>query len=74
MPDPARLYFKDPSFDGQLTRTLATTTAHGADLGKSMATARRIGNLNGQNWYDAWVRTATDAKAAADRALTAATA
>jgi len=71
MGDPARLYFKDASFDGQLTRSLATTPAHSADLGECMATARRVGKLNGQNWYDAWSRTAAGAKAAAERARAA---
>ena len=71
MSDPARVLLKDPSYDGQLARTLATVSAHSADLGEAMATARRLGKLTGQNWYDAWSATATRARAAAAEAQAA---
>ena len=54
MSDPARILLKDPSYDGQLGRTLAAVSVHAADLGEAMATARRVGKLTGQNWHDAW--------------------
>ena len=40
MTDPARLLYRNPSYDGQLTRTMAAATVHSADLGEAMATAR----------------------------------
>jgi hypothetical protein len=71
MADPARILLKDASYDGQLGRTLATATVHAADLGEALATARRVGKLNGQDWLDAWSATAATAKTAAAMALTA---
>jgi dienelactone hydrolase len=67
--DPARVFFRDPSYDGQLVRTLAAATVDAADLGETMATARRVGKLSGTAWHAAWARTASGAATVADAAL-----
>jgi len=66
--DPAKVLFRDPSYDGQLVRTLAAASVQAADLGEALATARRVGKLNGRSWYDAWSRTAAQARSAGDTA------
>jgi hypothetical protein len=68
MADPAKVLFRNASYDGQLTRTLAAATAGSADLGEALATARRIGKPNGTAWYDAWSRTAGQARQTAEQA------
>jgi alpha-beta hydrolase superfamily lysophospholipase len=68
MTDPARVLFRNPSYDGQLVRTLAAATVASADLGEAMATARQVGKLTGQSWYDAWSRAAARARSAAETA------
>ena len=67
MTDPARVLFRDASYDGQLTRTLAAAMAGSADLGEAMATARRIGKPSGTAWYDAWSKTADQARQTAEK-------
>jgi len=67
--DPAKIFYKNPYFDGQLARTLAVATVDAADLGETMATARRVGKLNGQSWFDAWSNTADVARKTGDVAL-----
>ena len=62
MTDPARVLFRNPSYDGQLVRTLAAATVAAADLGEAMATARQVGKCSGQSWYDAWSQAAARAK------------
>jgi Alpha/beta hydrolase family len=69
--DPARVFFKDPSYDGQFARTLAAAIVGAADLGEVFATARRVGTLSGASWHDVWAATAATAKKAADDALAA---
>jgi hypothetical protein len=68
MPDPARIFFKDPSYDGQFGRTLTAAAVDAADLGEAWATARRVGTMSGGPWHDAWSRTATVAMRAAESA------
>jgi len=67
MTDPARVLFRNASYDGQLTRTLAAAMAGSADLGEAMATARRIGKPSGTAWYDAWSKTADQARQTAEK-------
>ncbi len=69
MSDPAKVFYKNPSYDGQLVRTLAATPVQGADLGEALATARRIHRLDGGAWHEAWSKTAAAATGAADQAL-----
>jgi dienelactone hydrolase len=71
MADPAKIYFRDPFYDGQLARTLAAATAQAADLGEALATARRVGKLSGASWLEAWSATAAAAREVGDRALIA---
>jgi hypothetical protein len=66
--DPNPVYFKDPSFDGQLVRTLAAAAEHGADVGEALATARRIHPLDGGAWHDAWSHSAAVAAGAGESA------
>lgn len=68
MADPAKVLFRNASYDGQLTRTLAAAMVGGADLGEAMATARRIAKPSGTAWYDAWSRTADQARQTAEQA------
>ena len=68
MADPAKVLFRNASYDGQLTRTLAAAMAGSADLGEALATARRIGKPNGAAWYDAWSGTASQARQTAEKA------
>lgn len=68
MSDPAKVFFRDPSYDGQLVRTLAAATVEAADLGEAMATARRVGKPSGTAWHAAWARTAGGAATVADAA------
>jgi len=69
MPDPAKIFLGNPDYDGQLVRTLTAALVDAADLGETLATARRIDKLDGASWYDAWSRTATVARSAGDAAL-----
>ena len=41
--------------------------AGSADLGEAMATARRIGKPSGTAWYDAWSKTADQARQTAEK-------
>jgi dienelactone hydrolase len=67
--DPAKLLYRDPSYDGQLARTVSAALVHAADIGEAMATGRRVGRLSGRTWYDAWSKTAAVAQAVGERAL-----
>jgi dienelactone hydrolase len=71
MADPARVFFRNPFYDGQLVRTLAAAPAGSADLGEAMATARRVGRLSGDAWHRAWSTTAQTASRAAEESLAA---
>jgi len=64
MSDPARVLYRDPIYDGQLARTLAASAVGAADLGETLATARRVGKLSGDSWYQTWSQTADTAYAA----------
>jgi pimeloyl-ACP methyl ester carboxylesterase len=68
MSDPARMLYRNPFYDGQLVRTLAAATVGAADLGETMATARRVGKLSGGSWHRAWSQTADTAHEAGLRA------
>lgn len=59
------LVFQDRSLSFELVRTLGKTYEHGADLGESLETARRIAALEGRGlhpvlnaWYSEWNATA----------------
>jgi hypothetical protein len=67
MTDPAKVLFRNASYDGQLTRTLAAAPVGSADLGEAMAAARRIGKPSGTAWYDAWSKTADQARQTAEK-------
>jgi pimeloyl-ACP methyl ester carboxylesterase len=67
--DPAKVFFKNPSYDGQLVRTLAAAIVQGADLGEALATARRVARLDGGPWYEAWSQTAATAIRTSETAL-----
>jgi dienelactone hydrolase len=54
MADPAKLFFRNPYYDGQLARTLGASYVHGADIGEAMAAARRVGRPTGEHWLRAW--------------------
>jgi dienelactone hydrolase len=69
--DPPKVFFRDPSYDGQLVRTLAAATVGAADLGEAMAAARQVGKLSGSSWYETWSRTAERARSSAETALAA---
>lgn len=71
MSDPARLHFRDPSYDGQLARTVSLAPVHAADIGEAMATAHRLRKLTGISWYDEWSKTAVRAAGDGERALAA---
>lgn len=68
MTDPAKVFFRNASYDGQLVRTLAAAGVGGADLGEAMATARRVGKPSGASWHEAWSRTADGARRAGEAA------
>jgi predicted alpha/beta-fold hydrolase len=68
MADPAKVLFRNPSYDGQLMRTLAAALAGSADLGEALATARRIGKPSGDGWYETWSRAADQAQQTAEKA------
>ena len=67
MTDPAKVLFRNASPTTALTRTLAAAMAGSADLGEAMATARRIGKPSGTAWYDAWSKTADQARQTAEK-------
>ena len=71
MSDPTKVYFRDPSYDGQLGRTLAAAAVGSADLGEALATARRVGKLRGDSWHRAWSQTAEGAVRTSETARTA---
>jgi dienelactone hydrolase len=71
MADPAKLLYRNPSFDGQLSRSVSAAVVHAADIGETLATARRVKRLNGSDWYDAWSQTAATAQAVGERAQSA---
>ena len=68
MPDPARVYFRDPSYDGQLVRSLSAAYADAADIGEVFATARRVGRPRPATWWAAWSGRADAARASARKA------
>ncbi len=64
----ARIAYRNPYYDGQLVRTLAAARVGSADLGEAMATARRVGRLDGDRWHRAWSETAAAAVRAGEQA------
>ena len=68
MSDPAKVFFRDASYDGQLARTLAAATVDAADLGEALATARRVGRPSAAAWHRAWSQTAAVAERAGEAA------
>jgi len=68
MADPAKVLFRNASYDGQLVRTLAAAMAGSADIGEALATARRVGKPSATAWYDAWSRTADQVRQTAEEA------
>jgi dienelactone hydrolase len=67
MSDPARIHFKDATYDGQFARTLSAALDGCADLGEAFLAARAVRTCSGSAWWDAW-------SAVAERATTTATA
>lgn len=61
-----KLYFDDPSFDGQLQRTAAKAGYGSADLGEIFAIAARITPGDLDSWYDAWFAAGKDNRDLAD--------
>jgi hypothetical protein len=49
-----KLFFDDAGFDGQRQRTAAKMTCRSADLGQSLAVARRIAPGDYDSWYAEW--------------------
>ena len=68
MGDPARIYFRDAGYDGQLARTLALASDRCADLGEAFAAARAVGSCTPENWHTAWSAAAGRAEAMAGAA------
>jgi pimeloyl-ACP methyl ester carboxylesterase len=62
MSDPARIYFRDASYDGQLARTLSLAADGVADLGEAMAAARAVHKTAPSEWHAAWHATAERAQ------------
>ncbi len=50
--------FHDPSFTFEFIRTLGYAYEKAADLGESVATAKKITDGDFHSWYDAWLDTA----------------
>ena len=69
MGDPARVFLRDASYDGQLARSMSAAYAGAADLGEVLATARSVGGLSGDHWFEAWNATADRRRATADSAV-----
>ena len=71
MGDPARIFFRDASYDGQLARTMSLATDGAADLGEAMAAARTVKKTTPTEWHTAWSATAERAERFADSAAKA---
>ncbi|MBK1787449.1 alpha/beta hydrolase family protein [Prauserella cavernicola] len=71
MSDPARIYFRDPSFDGQFARTLALAGVHASDPGECFRTARTVRRQRPGDWHRSWTRAAERAARLAADAETA---
>ena len=69
MPDPARVFFREADYDGQLVRSLSAAYAGSADLGEVFATARRVGPPEAGRWHSAWLAAARRSEATAREAL-----
>ncbi len=65
MSNPPKILYRNPDFDGQLSRTLSAAQFHSSDLGEALATARGIKSLTGASWHLAWANAATNAELAA---------
>ena len=50
--------FNDPNFTFEFIRTLGYAYEKGADLGESVATAKKITDGDFDSWYRAWLATA----------------
>ena len=60
--NPPRILYRNPDFDGQLSRTLSAAQFHSSDLGEALATARGVKRLTGASWHQAWANAATNAE------------
>jgi predicted alpha/beta-fold hydrolase len=69
VPNPAKVVYRNPDYDGQLVRTLAAAPVHSSDLGETLATARSIKRLEGSAWHSEWFSLAEGAKHSADSSL-----
>ena len=56
---------KDDLFADQMLRAMGHAVYGGADAGECLATADRIDRVDGDLWYDEWIRTAERAHASA---------
>jgi pimeloyl-ACP methyl ester carboxylesterase len=69
VPNPSKVVYRNPDYDGQLVRTLAAAPVHSSDLGETLATARSVKRLEGSAWHGAWFALAKRAKRSADSSL-----
>jgi predicted alpha/beta-fold hydrolase len=69
VPNPAKVVYRNPDYDGQLVRTLAAAPVHSSDLGETLAMARSIKRLEGSAWHSEWFALAESAKHSADSSL-----
>jgi alpha-beta hydrolase superfamily lysophospholipase len=61
--------FHDPGFTFQFIRTIGYSYEKGADIGESVATAKKITNGDFNSWYQSWLATAERIEAIADTAM-----
>jgi pimeloyl-ACP methyl ester carboxylesterase len=66
-----RLVFRDPTFDGQLLRTMGHVTYGGAEIGECLATAAQIRDGDRDSWYAGWTALGDRTLAAARASLLA---
>lgn len=64
------LVLDNDSYDGQLQRTLAASYVGMADLGESVAVARRVGKADPDRWYAEWFAQADRCRETAGSATT----
>lgn len=53
-----KIYFNQPTFDGQLLRVISHTYTGCADIGECLSTASHIEEGNFDSWHEEWVKTA----------------
>ena len=63
-----KFFLDDPEFDAQLQRTASAVNADSADLGETLATARRVVPGDFNDWFTQWSALAEATAFAAERA------